>query len=166
MLQFVGIARVYCKTSFRSSKDRFSTCRNIFQLFISKTLAHVGEIIGINPVISPKFRRTHSRQQLSSTKCEEYLSARSLSKDDLIQPSLISEEALSPATYMMINREDDMDDWGHFMDFQDNEYLAKNMMPDPFQSLTKHRLRQRGVKNPVEKLEEVHEVDSFNRKSE
>jgi len=168
----VEIERLYCETSFRSSKDNLSMCQNRVQIFVSlqmdliiHTLAYVGKLIGIHPA-SPESRQIQSRQQISNKKCDSFFSTQSFNTIEITDPSIIAEDLLSPATYIIINREDDMDDWGHFMDFQDNEYYATNTMSDPFQSLTKNILRRRGVKIPVGKLEEVKEVDSFIGESE
>lgn len=78
-----------------------------------------------------------------------------------------SEVPPKPASFIPTNVDEDADEWGHFMDFQEFESLATiNSMADPFQSLSKTILRRRGAKLSVCKLAQLQEEDSFARENE
>lgn len=77
------------------------------------------------------------------------------------------EEPLLPASHISRNADEDADEWGHFMDFQEFESLSTtNSLADPFQSISKTFLRRRGAKLSICKLEQLQEEDSFARESE
>lgn len=73
-----------------------------------------------------------------------------------------SEEVSKSSTFIPMSVDEDADEWGHFMDFQEPESIAAaNNMADPFQSLSKTILRRRGVKVSVCKLDQLQEENSF-----
>jgi len=73
-----------------------------------------------------------------------------------------SEEVSKSSTFIPTSVDEDADEWGHFMDFQEPESIAAaNNMADPFQSLSKTILRRRGVKVSVCKLDQLQEENSF-----
>jgi len=107
----------------------------------------------------------------STTNDEDNLSMNSATlvslrkNEDYVQAQL--EEPLTPVTKNYADVNEDADEWGHFMDFQEFESLTTmNSMADPFQSLSKTLLRRRGAKISVCKLEQLQEEDSFVRESE
>jgi len=78
--------------------------------------------------------------------------------DDYIQAQ--SEELLTPSNFIPLNFEEDTDDWGHFMDFQEEQTLnSGDTTADPFQSITKSLLRRRGAKISVCKMSFIKETE-------
>jgi len=96
---------------------------------------------------------------------ESLTSSSTLDEDDLSpynSPRRGNEELRTSSSFIPLSFEEDADDWGHFMDFQESETLSSSdTTSDPFQSLTKSILRRRGAKISVCKLGQLKEEDSF-----
>jgi len=186
MYHITEMIRLYCETFFPSRIGRFTSFRRIFLFlitvqvdFVTNSFINLSKTMATRFATSLEWRQLESRQfsnssstswdssfSSSTTQDEDELSVCSTSSkvsgedDEYVRAQ--SEELLTPASFIPTNLQEDADEWGHFMDFQEFESLATmNNMADPFQSLSKTFLRRRGAKVSVCKLEQLQEVDSF-----
>lgn len=73
--------------------------------------------------------------------------------------SSFSSELLTPASFIPVVEGDEVDEWGHFTDFDEAPSVSTGTETDPFNSLEKSVLRRRGDRISVCKLEKLTEED-------